>query len=240
MRAKASRSNMPSVSRRQGRAHGHHPRALQQVVEAVHGAALGDALRDRHGLGVDGDHLHAEGGGAHGQLAAGAAEADDAHALAVELDGGVADRPLVLPGAGAHGAGDAPAQGQQQGHGVLGEVDADEALGAGEDHVAGAQLRRQHAVDAGGRRLDPAQRSGAPELLRGEAAEDDLHRGRHLGAGLVRWRLQDLHAIDGADALHEIDFEIRGDEQLHSGSSLRPVDGRPAMYAARRRAARPL
>ena len=69
-----------------------------------------------------------------------------------------------------------------------------------------------------------AARARAAELLAGDAAEDDLHRGYDLGPGVVRGRLQNLHPFDGADTLHEIGFEIAGDEQLHGGSSSRPVD----------------
>ena len=99
-----------------------------------------------------------------------------------------ADRPLHLPVEGAHRPADAARDRQQQAHGVLGEVHADETLGAGEDYAAAGELGVEGAVDAGGRALHPAQVRRLGEEIGADTAEDHLDFGDHLldAAGVGR------------------------------------------------------
>ena len=116
-----------------------------------------DAGHARHVVDVDRQHLHAEAERALGHRAAGAAEAHDAERLVVQLPLLLADglaQAVVRP---AHGGVQPAREAEQQREGVLGQVDADLALLAGQDHVAGHQLGREDGVDAGADRVVVAQ-----------------------------------------------------------------------------------
>ncbi len=102
------------------------------------------ARDDRGDEGVVGDEVHAEGGGAAGDLEADAAEADDAEGFAAELG---ALEGLFVPGAGVHGrvgAGDGAAHGDHEAEGELGDGDG---VGAGGVHDDDAGLGGGGGVD---------------------------------------------------------------------------------------------
>ena len=120
---------------------------------------------------IEAEDLHVEAGGAAGDLAADAAQADDAERLAGELG---ADELAALPLAGAHagvGGGDVPGQGHQQGDGVLG----------GADGVAAGRVHDDDALARGGGHVD---------VIHADAGADDgpqlagifQQLGRDLGA----------------------------------------------------------
>ena len=160
-----------------------HVRLAQQVVQPIglperHPAEAGDVLD------VDRQHAHAEREGALGDRAAGAAEADDAQRALGQLPLLLADRLAQAVVGPSQRRVQAARERQQQGERVLGQVDADLALLAGQDHVAGHQLRRQDRVDAGADRVVVAQAPGAGEDVVGHAAEQRLGVGDLLALRL--------------------------------------------------------
>ena len=127
---------------------------------------------------VEADHLHIEAGGAAGDLAADAAEADDAKRLAGELG---ADELGALPlGRGGTdmgvGGGDVAGQRHEQGDGLLGGADG---VAAGRVHDDDALARGGgdvDVIDADAGAGDGAQLAGIFEQLGGDgraAADDD-------------------------------------------------------------------
>ena len=111
---------------------------------------------------------------------------------------------------------------------MLGEMDADAALGAGQLDVALEEGRRQQGVDPRREGLDPAQPASAAQLLVGQAAEDDLGAGQGGGALGLGARQDDLVAgRGGADALDEVVGQGVRDQDVH----WLDLHG-PAIYAA--------
>ena len=199
----------------------------EQVVEAVR-------LPERHpGLGrdavdVDREHLHAEAEGTPGDGAAGAAQADDAHGLLPQLALLAADRlaqaEVGLAQRGVHAA----REREQQGEGVLGQMDADLALLGGQDHVALDQFGRQDRVHARAQAVVVTELPRLREDLGAHAAEqhvgvDDLlalavGRLRHHEHGVVSGGGKDLGVLLGGERGHQ-----RGDgriDDLHAELSL--------------------
>ncbi len=154
-------------------------------MEAVHAPELRDVFAGRDVFVVDGEDVHAEGAGALGDGASGAAEADDAHGGAAELEHDLAHGRTAGPALRRFegGALELTRQGQEEAEGVVGQVLADEAFLTGDFDVAGDHLRVHQHVGAGGGGVEPAQIPGERERL----LVEDAHR--HLGVGPVLERL---------------------------------------------------
>ena len=119
---------------------------------------------------IEADDLHVEAGGPAGDLAADAAQADDAERLAGELR---ADELAALPLAGwtaGVGGGDVAGQGHEQGDGLLGGADG---VAAGRVHDDDALARGGGDVDvvhADAGADDGPQLAGVFEQVGGDAA----------------------------------------------------------------------
>ena len=149
---------MPRVAR-QRRVDGDEVAARQQVLElhALHAETLGRLARE---IGIEGDHLHAEAQGAASDLAADAAQAEDAEGLAEQLD---ALQTLLLPAAGLHrgvGHRDPARHGEQQRQGVLGDGGGVAARGVHHDDAALGGGIDVDGVDPGPGSADDFQTAG--------------------------------------------------------------------------------
>ena len=136
---------------------------------------------------VEPDHLHVEADGAAGDLAADAAEADDAERLAGDLG---AEELVAVPLAGLHGGvggGDVAGQGEQQGDGVLGGRDGVAARGVHDDDAPARGGGDVDVVDADAGADDAAELAGIVEQVGGEAGAgaDDGAVGGAEGGGEV-------------------------------------------------------
>ena len=158
----------------EGQPDDHHVRLAEQPGHLIR---LPDGLHaglGRHVLDVHGEHAHAEPQRAAGHRPPGAAEAHDAHRPPEELPLGAADllaqAVVRLPEGGV----DAPGEGEEQREGMLGEVNADLALLAGQDDVALHQLWREDGVDARADRMVVAEPAVQGEDVGGHAPEQDL------------------------------------------------------------------
>ena len=191
-------------------------REAEQLVEAL---GLPDRLHaglGGHVLDVHRQHAHAEAERPARDLASGAAEADDAHRQLVELALQAPDRlPQRVVGT-AEGRLEAAGEAEEEGEGVLGQVDADRALLARQDHVALDQLRAEDGVHAGADRVVVTEAAIQDVHVGGDPAEEHVGvrdfpalggRVLRLGErGAGAGRLEDAGAVAG--------FERRND---HNG-----------------------
>ena len=139
-----------------------------------------DPERRGNVLDVDREQPHAEGPRALRDRVAGAAEAHDAERLVVDLPllpaDGLAQGVVGL----ADGRVQSARECQQERYRVLGQMDADLALLAGQDDVALDQVRREDRVHAGADRVVVADALAQHEDVVGHAPED------HVGVGDLR------------------------------------------------------
>src|SRR5207253_1550701 len=200
----------------------HGARGAEQVTEPIGLPDRLDAGLRGHVLDIDAQDAHAEPERPLRDLAARATEADDAHRQVVELELPEPDRLAQ----GVVGLADrrvqAAREGQQERERVLGEMDADAALLAGQRHVALDQLLVEDRVHARADRLVIAQPLAEREDVRRHAAEervgvDDLAA---LGGGVLRLDeggaraggVEDGGALLGRDGRHDHQRRV---EDLH-------------------------
>ena len=131
--------------------------------------------------------LHVEADGPAGDLAADAAQADDAERLAGDLR---ADELVAVPLAGLHrrvGGRDVAGEGEQQGDGVLGGRDGVAARGVHDDDALARGGGDVDVVDADAGADDAAELAGVVEQLGGDAGAgaDDGPVGGAEGGGEV-------------------------------------------------------
>ena len=176
--------------RRVGHRDDHIVRLGQQMVQLVQSPKLIGELARIVGEEIDGDDAHVEGRRPLGQGTAKGPVADDAHGAAGQFDQRPAHLPhgiaavLLLEDAVANAAG----EGQDHGHGALGQAGPMGAACAGQDHVAGHQFGDiQIVVDAGTGRLDPLELLGGQEGLLADPAHVDVGIADH-GGGLFAGR----------------------------------------------------
>ena len=108
----------------------------QQVFQVQEGHVhfVGHGFGD---VGVVGDDVHAEGLCAPGDEAANIAKANDAQGFAVEFRAGEVGAFPLAGEEGGVGGGDVAADGEHEGHGVLGGSDGIGARGVHDDDAAG-------------------------------------------------------------------------------------------------------
>ena len=117
-----------------------------------------------------------------------------------------------------HGPRDAPGESQEKGHGVIGEVDADDALGAGHHDVTLDEVRVHHVVDARAGYLDPLEAPAPDEHVVVEVSEHDVDLGHHLQGLAVGVGLQYIDVV--GDGLYAADLgvvELGICEHFHCG-----------------------
>ena len=111
-----------------------------------------DAFAGRNRVEVHRLHVHAERGRASGEMSARAAESQNAHGQAFELEFAVTHLfpEVVVPSLGTelHRRCDAPDQRQQQAERMIRQVAADQTLLAGQHDIAGEELGVHEHVDA--------------------------------------------------------------------------------------------
>jgi hypothetical protein len=219
-------------------AHGHHVGGGQQVLEAAGRPHVSHTVTAGHRHLVQRQQAHAEAEGAAGHGPAGATEADDAHGQALELDLPGPHRLTLGPRLAAQldGGVHLPGEGQQQGEAGVGQVPADEALLAGEDHVAVLERRVHEHVHPRRGGVDPLELRHGIQQLGWHHPQDHLGPRRGLGGGPRA--ADDLHVGTVAGRLgdggqfvvgHRRQRQSGHDEHLHQLCTFRvgPSSGRP-------------
>ena len=153
-------------------------------IDLVRLHGLGDERGVGDIFGIDADDVHAEGPGAKGDLAADAAAADDNAGAAAEFDAGIGTGLPGFRGAVAKKGVDAAAEGEEQGHGMVGDFRALDDLVVGEDDVRVLEIIAagfvEDGFDAGAHDLSPLQVLAGANVFGFDSADEGVGIGEFL------------------------------------------------------------